>query len=702
MKNGFSPLQGDARLSPAGNFLLPVLSLLLPVLLCAPARAEDDDGGGEMVVEGERTTGAAPAETSSAVTVIEVDDTLSSASDVGSVVESASGTVVRRLGGLGDYAAVSIRGSSFRQVQVYLDGVPLNPDGSDAVNLSELPLSAFSRVEIYRGNAPPQFAAAPIGGVVNLVSGERETPAAGSVSYGQFDTARLSAITNQRGTLGDAESDVLVLADLFSTQGNFQYFTDNGTVYNVLDDARPERGNNDKSQLNAYGRWRLGSDRLRLTIGDAFLAREEGLPGNVNVPADSVRLGTLRNIATAQLEGTGGAVRWQGRGWHQLRLERYDDRLGEIGTGNQLQEGRYATAGLLASASWGVRSWLVPAVTMTGRRDSAVLTDLLSDEIEDPRYRYAASGALSADAWFFSEQLKFTPVVQTTWLNNRLLGDVPFGDAAIAPEGEDIVWAVNPRGGVLIRPDGVAGLALKANIGTYLRPPDFTELFGDRGGIIGNTDLVPEEGWQYDAGLRYQWPDNRAVTGVVDVMWFDGRAENQIIFVQNSQRTSVPVNFGQTRTSGVESALTLSLWGVLDSQSNLTWMRSENRTDTDDVRGNRLPRIPEWEVYQGTSLHWQGRVRVGHTFSYIADNYWDATNFFLAAPRAIHGAFARVGTSRLSAEASVLNLTDQTVVIMDRNPLSEEDDTPVLQPLTDFIGFPLPGRTWLFTLRWSG
>lgn len=651
-----------------------------------------------MVVEGDRTEGAAPDETSSAVTVIEIDETLSAASDVGSVVESASGTVVRRLGGLGNYSAVSIRGSSFRQVQVYLDGVPLNPDGSDAVNLSELPLSAFSRVEIYRGNAPPWFAAAPIGGVINLVSGEQEAPVTGTLSYGQYDTARLSAAASQRGALGD----VLVLADLFTTQGDFGYFTDNGTVYNVLDDARLERGNNDKSQLNAFGRWRLGSDALRLTLSDAFLAREEGLPGNVNVPAERVRLGTQRNIATAQVDGTRGAVCWQGRGWHQLRLERYDDRQGEIGLGTQWQEGRYATLGLLGSAAWGAQSWLVPALTVTGRRDSAVLTDLLIEETEDPRARYTASGSLSADAWFFSEQLKVSPVVQATWLNNRLLGDVPFEDTPISPDGEDIVWAVNPRGGVLIRPDAVSGLALKANAGSYLRPPDFTELFGDRGGIIGNTDLVPEQGWQYDAGLRYQWPDLPAVSGAVDVTWFDTRAENQIIFVQNSQRTSVPINFGQTRTSGVEGALTLSVWGVLDSQSNATWMRSENRTDSDDVRGNQLPRIPAWEIYQGTSLHWQEAVRLGHTFSYTAENYWDATNFFLAAPRAIHGAFVRVGTGQLSAEASVLNLTDQTVAVMDRNPLSEDDDTPILQPLTDFIGYPLPGRTWLFTLRWSG
>ena len=125
-----------------------------------------------MVIEADRDPGS---NTSASVTVVAVDETLSAAEDVAGVVESASGTVVRRLGGLGDYAAVSIRGSSFRQVQVYLDGVPLNPDGSSAVNLSELPLSAFSRVEIYRGNAPPRFGAAPIGGVLNLVTAD--TPA---------------------------------------------------------------------------------------------------------------------------------------------------------------------------------------------------------------------------------------------------------------------------------------------------------------------------------------------------------------------------------------------------------------------------------------------------------------------------------------------------------------------------------------------
>jgi vitamin B12 transporter len=650
-----------------------------------------------MVIEAERPDAPDPGATSASVTVIAVDETLSAGSDVASVVESAAGTVVRRLGGLGDYSAVSIRGSSFRQVQITLDGVPLNPDGSAAVNLSELPLSAFTRVEIYRGNAPPSFAAAPIGGVVNLVTGDVEV-SSGSAAVGQYDTARLSGAAVQRGAVLGQTSEVLALSEVLTTSGDFGYYTDNGTIYNTFDDARLLRDNNDRSQVTTYGRWRLGDERLRLTVMDAFLARQEGLPGHVGVPADSVRLETTRNIATAQVEGSGGLARWSGRIWRQGRLEDYADPDGEVGVGSQDQESRYQTTGVLGHAAVALRPWLLPALTVTARQDRYVLTDRILDATEDPRLRYALGGTLSADAWLLSERLKLSPVLQVSLLNSRLLGDVPFSDTAIAPEGEDLLLSVDPRMGVLLRP--TPWLALKANAGSYLRPPDFTELFGDRGAVIGNTDLVPEEGWQWDAGLRLE-ADGR-LTGALDAAYFWTHARNQILFVQNSQRTSVPVNFGETHTDGVELAVTGEALSALSSQTTLTWTRSVNRTDSDDVRGNQLPRIPAWELYQGTSLHWDERVRLGHTFSYTAGNYWDATNFFLAAPRAIHGAFLRLGTGRISAEGSVLNLTDRTVVVMDRNPLSDDDDTPILQPLTDFTGYPLPGRTWLLTLRWTG
>ena len=130
--------------------LLPALS----IFLCALAQA--DEPSDEMVVEAERVAGVDPGQTSASVTVIAVDETLSAGADLGSVVESASGTVVRRLGGLGDYSSVSIRGSSSRQVQVYLDGIPLNPDGTESINLAELPLSSAEASRALDATALPR------------------------------------------------------------------------------------------------------------------------------------------------------------------------------------------------------------------------------------------------------------------------------------------------------------------------------------------------------------------------------------------------------------------------------------------------------------------------------------------------------------------------------------------------------------------
>jgi len=658
--------------------------------------------------------------TSATVTVITVDESVPASADVAVVVDSASGTVVRRLGGLGDYASVSIRGSSARQVQIFLDGVPLNPDGSQAVNLSELPLAAFERVEIYRGGAPAELATAPIGGVVNLVTGRLPTMA--SISYGAHGTGRLvgagssagplSALRRHRGLApGPWSDDLLLMAEGFGTRGDYEAFTDNGTLYNTDDDEVVRRRNNDKRQLSTIARWRLEGPGLELSISDSFLAREEGLPGPITSPTDTTRLGTQRNLASARVEGHSGALRMSALLWNQLRGETLDDRQGEIGVGAQWRHYRTVTSGLTGHAAWGVRSWLVPAFTVTGRHDGFVQTDLLGDAAEDPRSRLAGSAAASAALRAWGDRIMLEPVLQASVLDSRLLGGADSENLGSAGANHDVTWAPTPRVGLLVRPwlgageadapSALAGLAIKANAGRFFRPPDFTELFGDRGGVVGNEELLPERGWQWDAGLRWASPGWDAGAGVVDLAFFQSSVADRILFVQNSQHTSVPVNLGSSWTQGVEAALALDLFGWVDSQSNLTWTLSRNLTPQRDVADMQLPGIPTWELYQGTSVHWGEHVRLGHSWSYTDGTYLDATNWFLSPPRSLHGAFLRVGHGGLSAELSVLNLLDRTMAWADRNPLSADDDTLAPGPITDFFGYPLPGRTWLVTVAWT-
>ena len=86
-------------------------SLLLTwfiLLYCALAQTPLPE---EVVVEGEvrRDVGVVSA----SVTVVTVDDRLPVGADLADAVRTASGAVVRRLGGVGNHAAVSLRGSSF-------------------------------------------------------------------------------------------------------------------------------------------------------------------------------------------------------------------------------------------------------------------------------------------------------------------------------------------------------------------------------------------------------------------------------------------------------------------------------------------------------------------------------------------------------------------------------------------------------------
>ena len=661
------------------------------------APAEGDEVGAEITVEAQ-APGARTLDDPTSVTIIEVDERLSAAADLADVIETATGTTVVQLGGLGDLSAVSIRGSSLRQVQVFLDGVPLNPDGSAVVNLSELPLQAFSRVEVYRGNAPPVFAAAPMGGVINLVSQPGAPTPRARASVGSYGTLQGGASGGSSAQRWGGQTDLWLIAEGMRTNGDFDAFSDNATPYNPLDDALGPRLNNQKAQVMTHARARYIGASGRVTLVSSLLQRGEGLPGPVESPAVRARLDTTRHVGVLEAERCGELAIVQARAFRNDRVERFDDRDGELGSGGLHQQSAFATTGLLLHGAWAPAPWVNPSLTLSGRIDGVTQTDLTSGQTDDPRRRLAGSAALALPIHLGDGVWELSPVLQAQALNSRAIGAVPVTELPIVEEGEHLLLAFTPRLGVSVQP--TSWLALRTNAGRFLRAPDFTELFGERGAIQGNPTLLPERGVQADLGARAQWTP--AWGGLwLDVAGFVNRAEDLIVLVQNAQRSSVPVNLGEARTLGAELALTVTVLDRLDSQTNLTWTRSESLVDRPELYKNQLPRVPVWELSQATSAQIVPALRVGHTWSYVDGNYWDATNFYEAAPRAIHGAFARVTVQSLSGEISVLNLTDRITQVVDRSPTDPTDDALVVASMTDFVGYPLAGRTLMFTLRWA-
>ena len=653
----------------------------------------------ELVVEAAREGQETPNRVSSALAVIPIDDTLAGSTDLGEVLGGSTGAVVRRLGGLGDFSAVSLRGSSFRQVQIFLDGLPLNPEGSDAVSLTELPLAALDRVEVYRSNPPPSFGASPVGGVVNLVTRQDSNQRMATLMAGSHGTFKTTLLAQGSESEQDRTSSWLLSSNGFATRGDFEYFSDNGTLYNTQDDAVLARENNDKGQWDGLFRWRTSGPRGSITLLNATLNRQEGVPGPGNRRSLEARLDTLQNLFGIQAERKGSSWSSKTHFWRHDRSEFYNDENGEIGTGSQWNNDRYATTGLRIHNAWAPLSSVLASATLSARQDRFSRKSLLSGIQNAPLHRASLSATMAAEWWGLSDQLRLSSALQVATLFNKQIAALQEVSTGFGQEASDSLVYSSPRMGVLWQPLSKADWIFKATVGQYFRAPGLDEIFGDRGAIQGNSELVPESGLLWDVGSRLSVTLDQWVLTVEQGV-FRNHAENKIVLVQNSQRTSVPVNFGEALVEGSETALSFTAWSWLNSQTNLTLTRSKNLSEVADGLGKQLPRVPQVDLHQATYLSLNDGVQVGHRYSWTDGNFWDVANVFLAPPRAYHSAFVRVSYRSLSMELSGLNLLDQTVTVMDRNPFSEDDNTPVLTPLTDFLGYPLPGRSLFLEVSW--
>ncbi|MDP2306920.1 MAG: TonB-dependent receptor [Pseudomonadota bacterium] len=621
--------------------------------------------------------------------------------DLASVIDTASGTTVRRLGGLGDFAAVSLRGSTFRQVEIYLDGVPLNPDGAAAVNLSELPVSAFSRVDLYRGLAPVAFGSGAIGGVLNLVTPTGDVPASGSVRFGSFGTVGVSAVVAPRA----GPVDTLLAVDQLHTEGDFRYFDDQGTEYNLLDDRTPTRANNAIDRASVLGRVRFGPGHARFTLLDSFVGSHQELPGPISAGATEANVGGLRNLVSASADLTPGpTLRVLPQVWWLARQETLDDRAGEIGTGSQHTRDEAHTVGAQASVVWGPAPWVTSTLVVRGRHERYAPYDLLFDRGDGERLRNGGLAAVGADVRLWRDRITLSPAFQAELLDDRGLGTVPWEGTAI-PDATVHAWPT-PRLGALVRP--WPWLALKGTAGMYLRAPDLTELFGDHGTLKGNPELVAETGEAWEVGLRAEAPWEGLVSGSVDLAYARRHVHDLIAWVQNSQFTSIAVNVGEAYVRSTEGALTLSVGPWVTSRSNVTWTLTRNLLPDEAYANKALPGIPDLELNQETSVRLPGRGRthlvgLSHTWSYTGLTYTDTANIGFTAPRDLHSFALDVtpvaGLPTLRAE--LLNAFDVRGTAVDRNPLSDSDDTLIVRPLTDFSGYPLPGRTVMIAVTWT-
>ena len=599
--------------------------------------------------------------------------------DLAQILDRATGVNIRRYGGLGSFSTLSIRGSTAEQVQVFLDGVPLNSAVGGGVDLGGLPIGGVESVDVYRGAVPARFGGNSIGGVVHI----RTQPLGGKVR------TRLHTASGSHGTrqLGASLSgpykgwEYLGLVNYRASRNDFRFWDDNGTEYNAQDDCWARRLNSDFRGVRGLAKIGRSLGTSRLQVHNTFDLSSKGIPGLGNNQSLHTRYDTWRHIVEAALFGplSSGRAGYRLKAHHSRDKDEYQDRQGEVGLGRQHDRNITESVGLRGEVNALLPGQSLLTAFVAARREAFAPDDVLRPASRLLRSRRQALAVGTEVEVPLGSRLTLNAGAQAEGLADRFFDRKDFAPSAVLPSRDNgaILWGY--RVGAFL--DLGAGLALKAHNGRYQRAPNFFELFGDRGAVIGNTDLASEEGHNSDWGVVFRGAADGVGLVLAEVAYYRNRVENLIRFVQNSQRVSRPHNLGRALLRGVETRVEARLLPRLVIRGNYAYQRAQNRTPFSFERGNDLPNAPRHRLNTRISLD-LGRADLYGEFSRESRHFLDRANLRTVPVRALYHVGGRVPLVEGFALAWALhNLTDNQVA--------------------DLWGYPLPGRSYGLSVHYA-
>lgn len=647
-----------------------------PPLQMAPVKVSGQRLGAEQVIR----------ETSAFATSIDTSDATAKVDSVADVLNASVGVQVRRFGGLGAFSTVSLRGSTPSQVEVFLDNVLLNRANAGLVDLGNLPLDNVERIDIYRGFAPLQLGAGSIGGAINLVT----RPVAGattnsaSLSYGSFDTRKITLYRSQ----GLDRLGYVVLFNYTESLGNFRFFDDNGTPFNLDDDEVVRRRNNGFKSFNGNVRGEAILGGWQFTLSNDIYTKEQGIPGQASNQSDTARLGVLRDVAILRSEKK--AFPWPATDVafqlaYTYDREHFSDIRGNIGTGFQdlrNTTNSYGGSGLL---TWYLDRWhQTVGVLLDERFETFRSIDMFPEtrglpSREGPlQQRNTLTVGVQDEIRLFRDALSLRPILRYQVVHNDFGADPTSNNVKLNIPRHNQEDFVNLSLGV--KYTLTPAVALKGNVGRFTRIPTLFELFGDRGTTIGNGDLRNERSTNWDVGFSVELPPRGVIERVFfEYAHFGSDADDLILFVQNSQNSARAENIGGARIRGHELSWSLTAWQHLRLFGNYTYQQAVD-TGTSFSRGKTLPGRPRHEVHQGVEV-FAPFGKLLYELDYTGNNFLDNVEFFEVNSRLLHNLTLAAFPfgKRLKLTLELKNLTDNRIA--------------------DIRGFPLPGRSVFGTIE---
>ena len=601
-----------------------------------------------------------------AVTDLRTDAANRAVESLSELLSAAAGVRIVQYGGLGAFSTVSLRGAAPGQVSLFLDGVPITSAAHGVVDLSELPLGAVERVEVYRGEAPLALGVPTPGGAVNLVTATSGQARVLRVAAGSFGT-RIA-----RGTYAASRGawSLLAHAGYEGSRGDYAYRSDNGTPLNSADDVTLARVNDRFDAFTSLARVGYApSSALRASLRQEFFRKSQGIPGLGSVPARNPALAFSRVVSVGEL-ALGAAPRIPTltvRADAGAERSRFRDTGGQLGYGIQDTDTHDRARGVaLEMASPAQWRWVTAAAGVGARRERESAPPLTLGQPAPPQSRRDTHSAwLALQAHAAGERALVYAGRRWDAQADHLrttgaAGQLRVSDAARTLDA--------PQLGARLRLP--RALELRANWSRSARAPEFLELFGDQAATAGNPQLRPEHSEGWDAGGSWsvaagEW------RGALEWFHHQSHPRDLIVFQRYSQSSVRARNVTRAELRGEETSARL-LWRTLAASGSVSWLSALETDRASLYYGRRLPQRAARQAYARCDAR-AGAWQFAADVQYLSDDFLDPINFRRVPARTLTGASVSraLGVLRLTLEGK--NLGDVRA--------------------QDLAGFPLPGRS---------
>lgn len=459
---------------------------------------------------------------------------------VDDLLDYAMNVDVRSRSALGVQSDISIRGGSFEQTLILLNGVPLNDPqtGHHSMNLP-VTLNQIERIEILQGGGSRVFGEKAFAGAINIITKkETENSFSGSVAGGDFGYGNYSANVN------GAYKNLSILGGASYAKSDGYISNTDFDITNFFAQANYTFKHGSIMWNGGYTTKNFGAQNFYTSLYPYQYEETQTLFSSIVLNYNLQKFDFKVQVYNRRNRDKFELYR-ETDGWYRKTGSYFindNDTAPSWYTGHNYHVTDAAGAGVNISYNSPIGKISIGADGRTEKVQSNVLGDKLDNPIhvkgEDDNVFYTSEKKRDNLSVYVEDNFsykKFSASAGTLININSDYGTEFF-------PGIDVSYGV------------ISMLRLYASVNRSVRFPTFTDLYYNRGGAVGSINLKPENAINYEGGIKL---NTKYVKG--NIAYFRRDAENLIDWVRlNGDDTTRATNLTEAIFNGFDMQLNIS------------------------------------------------------------------------------------------------------------------------------------------------